>query len=160
VSRCANTRALTHLVTLAAALVALSSCGDDFLHSGLRARLARFPAPSHLVLVHQEETGPSSCFAGDCPSVARYYFSEQNLDVTCRDVRSAVDGWDFQSVDWEMDPGVFNACSGGVRTVDRALSVSVFDADRLAAVTSAEIDPLRAPPIPLRCPDKPHGSLR
>jgi hypothetical protein len=130
---------LTHLVIIAAAIAALSSCGD--LHSGLRARLPTFPAPSHLVLVHQEETGPSSCLAGDCPSAARYYLSEQSLDVTCRDVRSAVDGWDFQPVDWDMHQGVFNACSGGVLAGERALSVSVFDADRLRAVTSAEIDP-------------------
>jgi hypothetical protein len=141
VNRYTSTRTLTHLVIIAAATVAISSCGEALLHSGLRARLATFPAPSHLVLVHQEETGPSSCFAGDCPRVARYYLSEQNLDVTCRDVRSAVDGWDFQPVDWDMDQGVFNACSGGVLTGERALSVSVFDADRLPALTSAEIDP-------------------
>jgi hypothetical protein len=130
---------LTHLVIIAAAIAALSSCGD--LHSGLRARLATFPAPSHLVLVHQEETGPSSCLAGDCPSAARYYLSEQSLAVTCRDVRSAVESWDLQPMDWDMDQGIVNACSGGGLTEERALSASVFDADRLPETTSVEIDP-------------------
>jgi hypothetical protein len=130
---------LTHLVIIAAAIAALSSCGD--LHSGLRARLPTFPAPSHLVLVHQEETGPSSCLAGDCPSAARYYLSEQSLAVTCRDVRSAVESWDLQPMDWDMDQGIVNACSGGGLTEERALSASVFDADRLPETTSVEIDP-------------------
>jgi hypothetical protein len=136
VSSYANTRTLTHLVTVAAAIVALSSCGDP--HSRLRARLATFPAPSHLVLVAQEETGPSSCSpGGGCPEVARYYLSKRGLDVTCRDVRSAVDGWDIQPIDWDMDQEVFNACLGS----RQGLSVSVFDANRLPVVTSAEIDP-------------------
>jgi hypothetical protein len=136
VSRSANKRGSTHLVILAAALIALASCGDP--HSRLRARLATFPAPSHLVFVHQEEHGPSSCSpGGGCPEVSRYYLSERGLDVTCRDVRSAVDGWDIQPVDWDMEQEAFNACSGS----RRGLSVSVFDADRLPVVTSAEIDP-------------------
>jgi hypothetical protein len=128
-------RLALHIV-LAAAIVALPSCGDP--HGRLRARLATFPAPTHLALVHQEETGPSSCSpGGGCPTVARYYLSERSLDVTCRDVRSAVDGWDVQPIEWDMDPEVFNACLGS----RQGLSVSVFDADRLPALTSAEIDP-------------------
>ncbi len=123
-------------VVLSAAIVALSSCGDP--HSRLGARLATFPAPSHLVFVAQEETGPSSCTpGGGCPQVARYYLSERSLDVTCRDVRSAVDGWDIQSVDWDMDQEVFSACSGS----RQGMSVSVFDADKLPILTLAEIDP-------------------
>ena len=41
------------------------------------------------------------------------------------------------ALNWNMEADAFNACLGyGGR-----LSVSVFDADRLPAVTSAEIDP-------------------
>jgi hypothetical protein len=128
-------RVIGSILATIAALVALSSCGDP--HSRLRDRLATFPAPSHLVLVAEEDTGPSSCSpGGGCPTVARYYLSERSLDITCRDVRSAVDGWDIQPVDWEMDQAVFNACSGS----RRGLSVSIFDADKLPVVTSAEMD--------------------
>ena len=124
------------IVVVVAALIGLSSCID--LHSGLRARLAKFPAPPDLVLFHEEETGPSSsCVNGDCPEVARFYLSEQTLDVTCRSVRRAVDGWWSEPLDWNMEEDAFNTCSGHVAR----LSVSVFDADRLRAVTSAEIDP-------------------
>lgn len=123
------------IVVAAAAIVGLASCVE--LHSGLRARLAKFPAPPDLVLRHEEESGPSSCINGDCPEVARFYLTEQTLDVTCRSVRRAVDGWWSEPLDWNMEADAFNACSGHVA----GLSVSVFDADRLPAVTSAEIDP-------------------
>jgi hypothetical protein len=123
------------IVVAVAAIIGLSSCIDR--HSGLRARLAKFPAPPDLVLIDEEETGPSSCVNGDCPTVARFYLTEQTLDITCRSVRRAVDGWVFESVDWSMEADAFNACSGHVA----GLSVSVFDADRLPAVSSAEIDP-------------------
>ena len=52
-------------------------------------------------------------------------------------MRSAVDGWDIQPVDWDMEQEVFSACLGS----RRGLSVSVFEADRLPVLTSAEIDP-------------------
>jgi hypothetical protein len=122
------------IVVGVAAIIGLSCCVD--LHSGLRARLAKFPAPPDLVLRHEEEAGPSSCVNGDCPQVARYYLTEQTLEVTCRSVRRAVDRWVSEPVDWSMEEDGFNACLGHVA----GLSVSVFDADRLPAVTSA-IDP-------------------
>ncbi len=123
------------IVVGVAVIIGLSSCIDR--HSGLRSRLAKFPAPPDLVLLDEEETGPSSCVNGDCPRVARFYLTEQTLDVTCRSVRHAVDGWWSEPLDWDMEADSFNACLGHVAR----LSVSVFDADRLPAVTSAEIDP-------------------
>src|SRR5918995_504175 len=123
-----------------AVIVGLSSCVD--LHSGLRARLAEFPAPSELVLSLEEERGPSSCSPGaGCPSVARYYLTEQALDVTCRTVRRAVDGWVSEPVVWNMEEDAFNACAGGVQMGGRGLSVGVFEADRLPVLTLTEIEP-------------------
>ena len=127
------------IVVVVAAIIGLSSCTDP--HSALRARLENFPAPPDLVLFHEEERGPSSCVNGDCPSVTRYFLTEQPLDVTCRTVRRAVDGWvserTSEPVEWNMERDAFNACSGGIR----GLAVSVFEADQLPVLTLNDIDP-------------------
>jgi hypothetical protein len=87
-----------------------------------------------------EETGPSSCIGGDCPSEARFYLSERSLVATCKDLRAASDDWGLIPLDWTGDDGVFNACLGAGRDDSWALSVSVFDAEKLPAVTSTDID--------------------
>jgi hypothetical protein len=131
---------------MAAAFIAAVSCGDPAgsgdgdPHDELRADLATFPAPSHLNLVGMEETGPPSCIAGDCPREARFYLSERSLAATCKDVRAASNDWGLIPLDWTGDDGVFNACLGAGRDDSRSLSVSVFDAEKLPAVTSTDID--------------------
>lgn len=96
---------LTLDVCMATAMVAAPSCDSGRPQEELRAELATFPAPSHLVLVQTEETGPSSCVAGDCPEAIRYYLSERSLAVTCEDMRRASDDWDLPPVDWTTDEG-------------------------------------------------------
>jgi hypothetical protein len=120
--------------------------GCDSRQSGLqqeelRDEVATFPAPAHLVLVHREESGISSCIGGDCPSAVRYYASERSVEATCRDVRRSVDRWGLAEVEWTIDEGSeWSPCSGGGRSAGQALSVSVFDADHLPTLTLSDID--------------------
>ncbi len=93
------------------------------------------------LLDHQEETGPSSCFAGDCPAGGEVLRDRTRLDVTCRDLRRAIDRWDTRSVMWRGRPGEFNACGGAAQTDEATLSVSVFAANRLDEITDPLIDP-------------------
>jgi len=108
----------------------------------LRTELETFPAPSHLELLHTEEAGPpSSCRAGDCPRVSRFFVTEHGLAGTCRDIESASEDWNFMPMHWTGDDGAFNACLGAGQDDGRGISLGVFDAKRIPLLTSAEIDP-------------------
>jgi hypothetical protein len=133
-------------VCIATLLGLVPSCADrpgteQRLQEELLTELDTFPAPSHLDLIHTEEAGPSSsCRAGDCPRVSRFFVTDHGLAGTCRDVESASEGWGLMSMHWTGDDGAFNACLGAGQDNGRGISLSVFDAERLPVLTSAEID--------------------
>jgi hypothetical protein len=126
---------------LVIALASAPSCEDAHPQKELRAELASFPAPSNFDLIRTEERGPSSCIVGDCPAAVSYYVSEEGLAATCRKVRGPSDDWAPVLLEWSGDDGAFNACLGAGRSGSRALSVSVFEADKLPAFISKPIDP-------------------
>jgi hypothetical protein len=134
-------------VCLATMIVVVSSCADGLgseqrPKEELLTELETFPAPSHLDLLHTEEAGPpSSCRAGDCPRVSRFFVTERGLAGTCRDLESASEDWDFMPMHWTGDDGAFNACLGAGQDKARGISMSVFDAKRIPLLTSAEIEP-------------------
>jgi hypothetical protein len=112
----------------------------------LRDEVATFPAPAHLVMIRREESGIASCVGGDCPRADRYYASIRSVEVTCRDVRRAVQRWNLAQVEWTLDLGSEIApCSGSGQSEGRALTVSVFNADRLPTRVTSGIEQEDAP---------------
>jgi hypothetical protein len=130
-------------ICLATSMLASPACDyrvSRLQQDELRAELATFPAPDHLRFVHREEGGISSCIGGDCPWADRYYVSERSVEITCQDVRRAIDRWGVQDVDWHIGESELNPCTAGGTGGDRYLSVAVYDADRLLPSIASGID--------------------
>ena len=128
--------------SLVVAILATPACDSETTRrqqEELRDELATFQAPDHMTLVHEEESGISLCIGGDCPSAIRYFTSERSVEVSCRDVRDAIDRWGVQQVEWrhEGEPG---ECTAYGSDGDRYLSVAVFAAERLPPSVVSEID--------------------
>jgi hypothetical protein len=129
--------------SLVVAILAMPACDSETTRrqqEALRADLATFPAPDHLKLVHREESGISSCIGGDCPSAVRYYASPRSVEVTCQDVRDAIDRWGIQQVTWRIDGDELDPCTAYGSDGDRYLSVGVFPAERLPPSVVSAID--------------------
>jgi hypothetical protein len=91
-------------------------------------------------LVLREESGISSCIGGDCPSAVRYYASQRSVEVTCQDVRDAIDRWGIQQVAWDFDGDELDRCTAYGSDGDRYLSVAVFAAEELPPSVVSTID--------------------
>lgn len=129
--------------SLVGAILTLPACDSEATRrqqEELRDELATFPAPDHLKLVHREESGISSCIGGDCPSAVRYYASLRSVEVTCTDVRDAIDRWGIQQVEWGIDEDELNRCTAYGSDGDRYLSVAVFAAEELPPSVVSALD--------------------
>lgn len=80
-------------------------------HDSLLAELDELLLPTSVVSVVDRRIGPSHCFAGDCPSVDRYYASPVDPDATCRDLERVSEEWNLHP----LAVGSNGACTiGGV----------------------------------------------
>jgi hypothetical protein len=75
---------------LAAVGVLVTACsnGHDSLSSDVR--FLRFEDSFEFLV--ERRIGPDRCFMADCPAVVRYYLSDQDPELTCRELGGRLDG--------------------------------------------------------------------
>jgi hypothetical protein len=97
----------------------LAACSG---HTRIARTIDSLDLPGELTQVGEFEGGPNSCFAGDCPSVDRFYVSQSDSDDVCASMRK----WATANGLSERSAGELTSCRfyGRVSSTDINIHVS------------------------------------
>jgi hypothetical protein len=119
------------LLGLALTLVA---CGG---HSRLSGAIDGLDLPGDLVEIGEVQSGPDTCFAGDCPAVDRYYVSQQNPERTC----AAIEPWADENGLAPANVGEGSSCRFGGSLDGNQLQIIVLPPQDAIPAYGESLDP-------------------